>query len=361
MKKIIVGTMAILVFFINVCATDVLDEQSKIVGVKELVEAAPEDVGIDINSNTSLDEGIKGLWQRIKKDAGAIFTRSLSCIGVVITVSVLGAVVNSMQGSVLKISNYVDAISAVAIVAAASGSINTVIGMSETAIEEMCDFSNVLFPTLAASVAASGSPAGAVIRHSASVLFSSTCVSIMSTVLIPLVGMYIASATANAAIENSPIGKICSFIEWVITGSLKLMLTLFLAYISISGFVASTSDMVGVKTLTAISGAVPVVGGILSNATGAVMSGAKVLKNSVGVFGLISVASICLTPCLVLGVNYFLFKVVSAVLSPVCEAKCSELVGKIGTSFGIMLGITASCAMLLFIAIVSCMFAVGIT
>lgn len=361
MKKIIVGTVAVLILIINACATEIVDEQSKILGIDELEEAAPSDVDVSINSKTSLDDGIKGIWRRIRNESGAIFTRSLSCIGVVIIVSVLGAVVNSMQGSLVKTSVYIDAISAVAISAAASGNINTVVGMSEAAIGEMCDFSKVLFPTLAASVAASGSPVGAVVRHSASVLFSSTCVTIISSVLIPLVYMYIASATANAAIENTPIGKICSFIEWIITGSLKVMLTLFLAYISISGFVASTGDMVGVKTLTAISGAVPVVGGILSNATGAVLSGAKVLKNSIGIFGLISVASICLTPCLILGINYLLFKAVSTVLSPICEAKCSELVGKIGTSFGIMLGITASCAMLLFIAIVSCMFAVGIT
>jgi len=274
----------------------------------------------------------------------------------------MGAIVRSMQGNTLnKAPRFVEVVSAVAISAAAAGNVNTFIGMAERAISSVNDFSKVLFPTLAASVAAAGSPTGAVVRHSASVFFSSICVSVINSVLIPLIYTYLAASTANAAIDNAPTGKICSFLEWLISGALKVMLTVFLAYISISGFIASTADMAGVKTISAISSAVPVVGGILSNATGAVLTGAKVLKNSIGIFGLISVISICLTPCLVLGINYLTFKGASALLSPMCELKSNELVGKIGTAFGMMLAITASCALLLFIAIISCMFAVGIT
>lgn len=362
MRILVMCMLVISLFTFSAYANDVIDEESDILEIDELISGAPNDVNLKIDQTTSLDEGLGGLWSRVKKEFAGVFTRSLSCIGVVLVVSVMGAIVSSLQGNTLKKApKYIDALSAVAISAAASGNINTFIGMSEKAISDMKDFSNVLFPTLAASVAASGSPVGAVVRHSASVLFSSTFISIISAVLIPLLYTYIASATANAAIGNLSIGKICSFLEWLITGSLKIVLTVFLAYISISGFVASTSDMAGAKTISAISNAIPVVGGILSNATGAVLSGAKVLKNAIGIFGLISVMAICLSPCLVLSINYFVFKAASAILTPICEVKCGELIGKIGTAFGIMLAITASCALLLFIAIISCMFAMGIS
>ncbi len=362
MKRALISVVMILLLILTANATEITDMQREILDLDNLIDSAPDDVEVEIDENTSLDEGLKGLFNRIKDEFGSVFTSALSCIGVVIAVSMLAAIVGTMQGNALnKGPRYIDAVSALAISAAAAGNIRSFIGMAEEAISGMNDFSTVLFPTLAASVAASGSPVGAVVRHSASVLFSSTFISLISSILVPLLYTYIASATANAAIENAPIGKICSFLEWIISGALKVILTVFLAYITVSGFVASTGDMAGVRTISAISGAVPVVGGILSNATGAILSGAKVLKNAVGIFGLLSVMSICLTPCLVLAVNYFTFKITSALLSPICEVKTGELVGKIGTAFGIMLAITASCALLMFIAIISCMFAAGVS
>lgn len=362
MKKVIVLTLIIMCVSISAKAGEVEEMQSRALELDKLIDSAPEDVNIDISSNTSLDEGLQGIVSRIKNEIGSVFTHSLSCIGVIITVTILSAIVGSVQGNTLnKPLKYMDAVSAVAITAAASGSVNTFIGMAEDAISSMRDFSIVLFPALSATVATSGSPVGAVVRHSASVMFSGTFISVISAVLIPLLYTYIASSTANAAIDGSPLSKICSLLEWVISGAIKIILTVFLAYISVSGFVATTADMAGVKTISAISSAVPVVGAILSNATGAVLGGAKVLKNAVGIFGLISIMSICLTPCLVLGVNYVVFKVTGAVISPVCEAKISELIGKIGSAFGMMLAITASCALLLFISIISCMFAIGIS
>ena len=361
MKRILLCIVFVLFLQIPAQATDIIREESDILGIDDLKDHAPSDVELDIDESTSLDDGLKGILGRIKDEAQGIFTASLSCVGVIIAVAVLGAIVRSIQGNTPNNApRYVDAVSAIAISAAAAGNINTFMGMAERAIESIADFTTVLFPTLAATVAASGSPAGAVVRHSASVFFSSTLISAINSVLVPLLYTYIAAATANAAIENTSIGKICAFLEWFISGTLKVLLTAFLAYISISGFVASTGDVAGVKAISAVGSAVPVIGGILSGATDAVLSGAKVLKNSVGIFGLISVISICLTPTLILAINYFTFKGAGALLSPVCDAKSSELVGKIGTAFGMMLAITASCALLIFIAIISCMFAVGI-
>ena len=48
----------------------------------------------------------------------------------------------------------------------------------------------------------------------------------------------------------------------------------------------------------AISGAIPVVGGILSDAAETVLASAGILKGTVGVFGMVTILGICLIPLL---------------------------------------------------------------
>ena len=91
-------------------------------------------------------------------------------------------------------------------------------------------------------------------------------------------------------------------------------------------------------------GAMPVVGRILSDAAGSVLAGAGVVKNAIGVFGLLGVLAACLGPFVRLGVQYLLYKL---------TAFLAGMIDALGGVFGLMLGMTGSCALLLLISISS--------
>lgn len=57
-----------------------------------------------------------------------------------------------------------------------------------------------------------------------------------------------------------------------------------------------------------MSSLVPVVGGILSDAAETVLAGAGILKNAVGVFGMLAVLAMCVVPFLQLGIHYLAYK-----------------------------------------------------
>jgi stage III sporulation protein AE len=103
---------------------------------------------------------------------------------------------------------------------------------------------------------------------------------------------------------------------------------------------------------------VPVVGGILSDATEAILAGAGILKNAVGIFGLLTVLSICAVPFLELGIHYLLYKLSAALASTVADGPTADLIGGIGDAFGLILGMTGACALLLLVSIVSAVSAV---
>ena len=64
-------------------------------------------------------------------------------------------------------------------------------------------------------------------------------------------------------------------------------------------------DRMTLKTAKlAVSGAVPVVGGVISDATETMLSGAALLRGSIGIFGMLCVAAICFVPFVRAGASY---------------------------------------------------------
>ena len=140
----------------------------------------------------------------------------------------------------------------------------------------------------------------------------------------------------------------------------KIFLTVFIAYIGVSGAISGTADSVALKSAKlAISGAVPVVGGVISDATEAVLVGAGIIKNAVGVYGLLGVCAICFLPFVTIGLHYICFKAAAALASSVCNAKLMNLIDGIGSCFGIALGMLFSCALLLFTSLILAILAAG--
>ena len=143
------------------------------------------------------------------------------------------------------------------------------------------------------------------------------------------------------------------FIKWGTQSLLTWVLTLFTLYLSLSGVISGTADRAAVKlTRFAISGMVPVVGGILSDATESVLAGAGLLRSAVGTFGTLAVLAFCLMPFLKLGIQYLLYKLAAVLASVLTDSPVAKLVGEIGGAFGLMLGMVGASALVTLISVI---------
>ena len=144
-------------------------------------------------------------------------------------------------------------------------------------------------------------------------------------------------------------------IGWALGG----LLMLFTTYLTVSGAVAGAVDARAVKLAkTAIAGAVPVVGGILSEAAESVLAGAGILKASAGVVGMLAVLALCLTPFLRLGAQYLLYQGASMVAAAAGQRRLVRLMAMLGDAFGLVLAMTGASALLLLVSVVSSLTAV---
>ena len=108
-------------------------------------------------------------------------------------------------------------------------------------------------------------------------------------------------------------------------------------------------------TKAAVSGMVPVVGGMISDASETLLASAGVLKNSVGVFGMLAVLAIALTPFLRVAAHYLLLRLTTAVGGAVALKPHVTLLEQLTTAMGFLLAMCAACCLLLLMATVCLM------
>ena len=223
----------------------------------------------------------------------------------------------------------------------------------------MDDFSGLLLPAMATLTAATGGVSGAAVRQGATVLCSSLLIRGIDGLLVPLLYAYIAACCAHAALGSDGLKKLAALIKGTIVFLLTAGLLVFVGYLTASGAIAGSADAAAVKAAKmTISRAIPVVGGILSDAAETVLAGAGVLRGTVGVVGMLVVLAICLTPFLQLALHYLTYKGAAALTGTVAGPRLSGLMDNLGGAFGLILGMTGSCALVLLFSIVSAVSAV---
>ena len=83
----------------------------------------------------------------------------------------------------------------------------------------------------------------------------------------------------------------------------------------------------------AISGVVPVVGGIIAEASETVLAGASVLKGTIGVFGLLGVLALCAYPFLQLGIQYLLYQLTRFLASVIGSPELCAVIKGLGGGY----------------------------
>lgn len=147
---------------------------------------------------------------------------------------------------------------------------------------------------------------------------------------------------------------------WLISKSLRVVLFVFTGYLTVTGVISGSADAAAVRaTKAAVSGMVPVVGSILSDASETLLASASALKSSMGVFGMLAVLAICLTPFLKIGAQYLLLKGTAAVSGTIGMPQQVKLVKHAATAMGYLLAMTGACALMLLISVVCFLKVVG--
>lgn len=289
---------------------------------------------------------IKSALFTIKPDIAEAVSVCISVISIVILTSIL----QTFTGKSKKIAELACTMSIALILLGPS---NVLIQLGVNTVRELSEYSKLLMPVLTAALAAEGGITASAALYTGTILFNTILGTGISIILTPMLYIYILLCIANSAFGNSVLKGMCDFVKWLMTWSLKIILYIFTGYMGITGVVSGTTDAAALKaTKLALSGMVPVVGGIMSDASESILVSAGIMKNSVGVYGLLVILALWIGPFLELGIHYTLLKVTSGICGMIGPKESVGLIKNFSSSTGMLLSMTASvCLMLLISAI----------
>lgn len=318
-----------------------------------------EDYGV--TRDTGLEGGLSQLaaqgLEQVKTLAGRSIATGVKLLAVVLVCGLAQSAALPGQQEGVRAAELAGAL---AITALTMTDVAAMIGLGRETLRRMDDFSQALLPVMAALTAATGRVSGAAVGQGVTVLFSQLLLDAMDGLLIPLIDGYVAVSCAWAAVDSPGLKKLGELMKGAAALLLTGLLLAFVGYLTATGAIAGSVDAAAVKTAKlAISRAIPVVGGILADASETVLAGAGVLRGTVGAAGMLVVLAICLTPFLHLGLHYLVYKAAAALCALIAQPRLSGLIDALGGAFGMVLGMTGAGALILLVSVASALAAVG--
>ncbi len=161
------------------------------------------------------------------------------------------------------------------------------------AIRMSSNFMLVFLPILAGIIASANNPLLALNYNSLTIYLAEAVSAFASNFLLPLEGMLFALVCISVLADTMRIKNLAEVIKSTVTKTLCVLATIFTAVLTIKGILSNIADTVTVKgAKMLVSSVVPIIGGSMSDAYAAVVNSLLLLKSSVGVFGIISIAAI---------------------------------------------------------------------
>ena len=339
MKKLFLAVLMIFMLALPVSASEIQSPEAP----GHVTPLLPED-------RDSFAEGLQYVISMgLKRAAPDLADGMKICASIMGTVLIL-SLLRSYEG---KSKPMVDLAGVVAIGCLMLDSTDSLIGLGVGTVEELSEYGKMLIPVMTTVLAAQGGTGSATALCTATVFFDAVLTHAVSAILVPAIYIYLVVSIVNAAVGDSLMKKMGDFIKWLLSWGLKLVLYAFTGYVSITGVVAGTADQTALKAAKlTLGGMVPVVGGILSDASETILVGAAVMKNSIGIYGLLVLLAIVIGPFLKIGIQYLLLKLTAAVCGMFSDKSMIGLLESFSSVMGLLLAMTGTGCLLLMFSVV---------
>ncbi len=309
------------------------------------------------DSSTSFSQD---LWYIIKKAISALYPSIAESAGTCVTVVIIVMLISLLEGFKGISAKAVDLGGIIAVSTALLSPSNALISVGVQTVEAMSEYGKLLLPVMTAALAAEGGSITSTALYTGTVLFNSVLTIGITKLLIPMLYAYIALSVGKAAMDEKVLCNLHSFSKWLITWTLKISIYIFTGYLGITGVISGTADAAAVKAAKlAISGSVPVIGSIMSDASETILVSAGIMKNAAGTYGLLAILATWIGPFLQIGIQYLTLKVTGAVSGVFGCKRVVELIDSFCVAMGILVAMTGTMCLLLLISTVCFMKGVG--
>lgn len=223
-------------------------------------------------------------------------------------------------------------------------------------VRNIAFFMRFVVPVVITTLLTSGAVVSAATLEPALLAIVEIAVWIIESVFIPAVMISAALNIVNGMSDKFKTDRMVKLLGSAVKWGLTLTLTIFVSLAGLKSIASAGVDGLTLKlSKFAASNLIPMVGGILAESVETVMSCSVVIKNSVGLMGIICVILIALRPVLKIAAILIMFRLAAAIAEPVSDPKIvlclSRLADSVSVLFSMLAAVTVMFIMVLTIMI----------
>ena len=198
---------------------------------------------------------------------------------------------------------------------------------SQTALkvlEGLADFMKALAPAFFTAVTMASGSATSLLFYQAALLVIWLVDVILLKIILPLIHIYFVIHLVNHLTEKDLLSKTTELMEEGVRWGLKTMLGLVVGYNFIQGIIAPAADEVKKSGMLRAAAAIPGVGNVLDSVTETVLGAGVLVKNAVGVGGIVALLLLMAGPVVELFCYMIFYRIGASLIQPVSDKRILE-------------------------------------
>ncbi|OEH85653.1 stage III sporulation protein AE [Desulfuribacillus stibiiarsenatis] len=278
-------------------------------------------------------------------------TKLLSSI---ILLTVFSIVLENVQNAFERnaVSKVAYAIAYMVLIVLAINSFHVAVFYAREAIDSMVNFMFALIPLVLGIMAAIGNVTSVAMFHPVIVFVVNIIGTFISTIIFPLFFFSAVLNIVSALTDKYKVTHLANFLRTISLGLMGVFVTIFLGVLSIQGAAGAVADGITIRTAKFITGNfVPIVGKMFSDAADTVIGASLLLKNTVGIIGMIILLLICAFPAIKILTLAVIFNFSAAVMQPLGDSPIIQCLSIIGKSLIYIFAAVAVVGLMFFLAI----------
>lgn len=302
-------------------------------------------------------EGFSFSWQNfintVLKFLGREIAGSIKLLGQIIVLAVISAILNVFHSSfsgktISKVANLlIFLIMAVLLLQSFQVAVN--IGM-ET-IDNMVSFMKALLPVLLTILVGMGAVTSAAVFNPLTYLIVTGLASLVKNIVLPLILVSAVLSIVDKMVSNFSISRIAGIFREFSTGLLSFIMILLVGGLIIQGGAAAAADSLSLRAAKYLTGFVPVIGGIFTDALDLIVGCSLIIKNALNFFGLIGVIAVTAFPLIKIIALIIIYRLAGALLQPISDERLVSMLSVMSKSLMMILVVLIAVSFMFFLVI----------
>lgn len=218
-------------------------------------------------------------------------------------------------------------------------------------LDALFSFMKVLMPTYMLSIAVSTGAKTSLFYYEATLGIFTLIDIVLLKVLLPLINIYFVLTLANFISKEDMLSKLAELIEMIINWTLKTLLAFVIGFNAIQGLIVPMADKVKRSAIIKGTSAIPGIGNAINSVTETVLGASVVVKNAIGVAGLVVIITICAVPLIKLACFVLTYKFGSAIVQPISDKRIIGCISSAANSAKLLLSCVAIALLLFMVSI----------